>query len=62
MLISRRSVVSLTMSFTSCLRDGLGRDWCWRRPCLLAGVLVEQFQCRLFRLDPALLFGELADS
>ena len=36
------------------------RGWCWRCRFLSSVVSIVQFQCRLFLLDRALIFGDLA--
>ena len=45
--------------YTSC---GLVRGWSWRRPFSGIGGLDAQFQCRLFRVVQALIFGVPAGS
>ena len=42
------------------MSSGLGRGWSWNRLSLVIGGLVAHFQCRLFRLVQALIFGDPA--
>ena len=53
-------VVFLLWSCSFCMSYGLVRGWIWRK--LFPGTVgqVAQFQCRLFLLVQALIFGDLA--
>ena len=53
----RAFVVSLMLRSLLSMSSGLVRGYDWRRLSLAADGLLAQFQCRLFHLDQALMFG-----